>query len=548
MKKHLLNCIARCCRTSLLMTAVMAGMSLTAKAADTKYINSQADWEDYVKNYDGKECNVFLNCDVKFETKGIQMDDFVGTLDGQGHAFIFNYKDNKSGDQNAKYYNANWGDDSAPFEDASGTIKNLRLTGTIAIRYGFSAYRESNPLVRALDNTLTIENCHSEIAFVNTGNQASGWNRCHIGGFIGQVNSGAKITFRNCSFTGSFTYTDHDSGHDYNDTGGFIGWLSTKDIVIENCFSYVTYDDRGKVNTFSYFVGNPSSYSDDAVINSYGYCVNSSGEVKSLTNADKCTDLTTGNSEIIGNGLLTLALNGDAGKSESKWAQTVGTDATPKLKTFNPSSNLLYNLVTNGYFNNDNKGWTLEKGTAAVLTDNNNKFWRTGRFVSVLTQTVNLADYLTETELAGNTYNALLSCNVGDQYGYAVLIVKYTFLDANGTTIGTDYELINKSSYLKLDAFTWETTSATISMPVGTRKVTVTLQGRDEYTWEGYFGPAFDNVVLALVKTGEIPTGITMPARRPAASSARRYTIDGTPAGKDAKGIIIQNGKKYLVR
>lgn len=553
MAKHLLHHLTSTCRATLLMTAAMAGLSLTASATDTKYINSQADWQNIVDKYDGKEVNVILNCDVKFDKQGIQMDKFVGTLDGQGHAFVFNYKDDK--DTDSKYYDEDWDEDSAPFEDAQGTIKNLRLTGTIAIRYGFSSYRESNPLVRDLEGTLTIENCLSEINFVNTGTSAAGWNRCHIGGFIGQMTSSSgKAIFKNCAFTGSFVYADKDSGHDYNDTGGFVGYQSSKaKIEIYNCFSNITYDERGTINTFSYFVGN-SDTDYLTMFNAYGYCVNRSGTAVSLKDnqGEGFTDLyASEKTDFMSNGVLMMALNGDYSGIGDKWAQTLGTDATPKLKTFSNGSETLTNLVKNGDFNNGLANWINDEGDEYLTcqTTDNNTYWRTPKFFRTMLQTVDLTEHYTEEQLTNNQYDVIMACNVSLQYGCKQAYVGYSFLDASGELIGEKYGIMWSPLTDKFySTMNWETYGSRITLPSGTRSVKIQLEGYDYKFLDGYYGPAFDNVWLALLKTGTNPTAIAPVTDNPTVTDGPRYTISGTPAGKNTKGIIIQNGKKYIMR
>lgn len=319
-------------------------------------------------------------------------------------------------------------------------------------------------------------------------------------------------------------------------------------MYVENSFSYITYDKRGTVELFSYFVGH--SDIDVKVTNSYGYSVSLEGEVKTLANDEKCTDLTTTNigAEFIRNGGLTMALNAGSDVAGSKWAQTVGTDAVPKLKTFSPESETLTNLVTNGDFTNDETSWSSSSGTSHIETESKNKFWRTSYAATELKQTIDLTSHYTETELAANNYKAVMTCNWAHQYGYRVLTVNCAFLDANGNQLGT-YDLINKTNCsTELSALTWESVGGNTTVPKGTRKVTVTLKGQDYKNWDGNFGPGFDNVGLALVKTANEPTGINTATRRPAPSDNRRYTLSGVPAGKGAKGIIIQGGKKRVVR
>lgn len=376
---------------------------------------------------------------------------------------------------------------------------------------------------------------------------ASGYNRCYIGGFVGFVNS-VTATFNNCSFTGSFTYTDPDGGHDYNDTGGFIGHFKSGKISLTNCYSSVTYDDRGKVVSLGYFVGWLKG-ENKSFTNCYGYCLNEKGDEKTLDDYAECTNLADyGGAGFIKGGGLAMALNA-GNTSYNPWAQTIGTDEVPRLKVLYPESETLANIVTNAYFNNGTTSWTFKGLRGAVVTDDNsNSIWRTGNTIDSLTQTVNLSSHFTEAELTRSTYKAVLSCDWAHQYGYKTLNVNYTFLDASGKELKS-CDLINETgNSTELSALTWKTAATTVEVPTGARKVRVSLSGQDYKFWLGNFGPAFDNVSLALVKTGDIPTAINTVSQRPATTDSRRYTLSGIPAGSKAKGIIIQGGKKYVVK
>lgn len=79
----------------------------------------------------------------------------------------------------------------------------------------------------------------------------------------------------------------------------------------------------------------------------------------------------------------------------------------------------------------------------------------------------------------------------------------------------------------------------------------ISLAGKDYKNWDGSFGPAFDNVSIALVKNGSVPTAIntaTTNAPRPAAHKGI-FTLDGQRLERIAHpGLYIIDGRKVLVK
>lgn len=303
----------------LLCLTLLLCLPLAANAVDTFYINTQSDFETLASKYSGKEVNVILNCDLTFTKKGYAMYDFRGTFDGRGHKFKFNYIDE--------------GKPSAPFEYVKGTIKNLYLTGNIQYRYGYAAYTRATALARMNYKTLTVENCHCDVNFKEMSvHNVYGMNSSKIGGFLSIVDSDSKVTFKDCSFTGSFRKNSNTDEYWY-DTAGFIGMSKSGSLTtFINCFSYLDFQQTTpgmKSRRSGYFAGwsgneyvkmtNCYAYSNQSDLNNYGSAtVVSQASLKSGEVAYKLAAGRTG--------------------SNNPWGQQLGIDNLPRLKAYSTGS------------------------------------------------------------------------------------------------------------------------------------------------------------------------------------------------------------------
>ncbi len=135
---------------------------------------------------------------------------YDGTFDGLGHTLTFNYN------MNYNYY-------SAPFAKVcDGTIRNLTVAGTVKSNLSFAG----GIIGQIIENGVaTIENCYvySTISLRMSGDTSSG-------GFIGILEKGSSVTFKNCAFHGKL------EGNQSNSNGGFVGVaLADTKIKFESC-------------------------------------------------------------------------------------------------------------------------------------------------------------------------------------------------------------------------------------------------------------------------------------------------------------------------
>lgn len=120
---------------------------------------------------------------------------FSGTFDGDGKTLTVGYS------TSARY--------CAPFGTLGGTVKNLRVDGTVSTsgkNFGGIAAQVTS------GKTATIQNCRVSTSFTST---LSGDNSSSS--FVGVVWSGGTLNITGCAFTGSLT----GSGNAF---GGFLGY------------------------------------------------------------------------------------------------------------------------------------------------------------------------------------------------------------------------------------------------------------------------------------------------------------------------------------
>ncbi len=188
----------------------------------TLIIRNEADWNQFVEQVE--------KCKNQYWVDAILAEDI--SLSGKqaiaGYSGNYPYRGTFNG--NGHTINLNISDDArntALFSHvANATFKNLHLTGTVS-----SSQPVHGSLIGCVDDgyTVTIENCHSSVTLKNswTGDTS-------MGGFVGLVNSNAKITFRNSMFDGRF------EGSNSSHNGGFVGWTNGP-VTIENCLFMPAY-------------------------------------------------------------------------------------------------------------------------------------------------------------------------------------------------------------------------------------------------------------------------------------------------------------------
>lgn len=196
----------------LVLIAVMAVVAESVKATplsgsgtetDPYIIATTADWTEFCDNHATyKNSYIKMANFVTAATNKYFNDTFSGTFDGDGYTLTVNIS----------------GGRVAPFMQVSGTIKNLRVAGSIT----GSANHTSGLISFCTSNTTcTIQNCIVSATITNNGN---------LGGFIGHANH-ATVNLTDCVFNGTLNYSgannnyySSDGGKSAKKVGGFVAW------------------------------------------------------------------------------------------------------------------------------------------------------------------------------------------------------------------------------------------------------------------------------------------------------------------------------------
>lgn len=287
-------------------------------------INSKSDWTSYVKNTNKNEAEyrvVRLNTDLSLDNDDAPVTYFNGMLDGQGHTINVSFTDD---------------DNHSVLTQAKGAIKDLNITGTCCFDQGDVVHNESSPLVYKVSgkineytDSLLIENCQSSATLKVIDTPSLGANNSFAGGFVGVVDRAAKLTFRDCAYSGKFT------GDELWCMGGFLGCMETNrdTVYIHNSYSDCTGSESDDVkSTVGYFIGRFNA------INSAIYVNNSCArKVTNITLQVRGEDVYS--DSYLATGRIGYKQKGArTGDEYCRWAQTIGTDAGPKLKAYNKSS------------------------------------------------------------------------------------------------------------------------------------------------------------------------------------------------------------------
>lgn len=183
----------------------------------------------------------YLANNIKLTENWSPIDNFTGTLDGDGHSI---YNMNIVGSNTSEDYFGLFGVVNG------ATIKNLTLYGTINVTPVGSTWALVGSFAgRSYDsvnntNTATIQNCVSYVDINVNG-------RAHVGGIIGQVIK-AGLEIKNCANYGAVSL---DSNAYVAYVGGIISQNNTGVLTVENCVNFgdVTMGENvsaGKAHTY----------------------------------------------------------------------------------------------------------------------------------------------------------------------------------------------------------------------------------------------------------------------------------------------------------
>ena len=154
---------------------------------------------------------------------------FQGDFDGNGHVITLGINTTETGDYSGALIRF----------AHNATVRNLQIEGSVS-----TCGKHCASLISYASGTCSITNV------VSSANLSSSSHDDCIGGFIGIAGenfdrNSTNITFTNCAFTGSITYTGVDIagknsiGRFAHHGGGFVGWkgVSNSRVYLINCFS-----------------------------------------------------------------------------------------------------------------------------------------------------------------------------------------------------------------------------------------------------------------------------------------------------------------------
>lgn len=224
---------------------------------------------------------------------GTENNKFAGTLDGQNHTLKVDLL-------STDIY-------TAPFAYLSGTVKNLKVDGTISVAEQGHKYAAG---IAGYTDGCTVENCivnvdiYSQISGA-TSDDADGTH----GGFFGYASNGGTV--RNSAFTGAFISQTTTS------CAGICGWVSSdgETLNVDRCLMIADISQWVNTDGCSTFARNSGMCN---ITNSV--YVDAFGEVPSGATQVTADQLASGAACFILNGLSTEGCT---------WFQNLGTDDMP---------------------------------------------------------------------------------------------------------------------------------------------------------------------------------------------------------------------------
>jgi hypothetical protein len=217
--------------------------------AENIYIHNDAELRKYIADYDDyDDPGITFHLENDISVNGSPAGDLWGTLDGHGHTVTLNI--NVTGGQ------------AGLLETNYGTVKNLRLVGTVS---GIPSYAYLNAGAVSGSNNGTIRNVSSAVT-VTAVNTYTGTGGLTAGGITGG-NSG---TIEDCSVSGNVV-GNRDAGTGDPNAGGIVGKNGSEGIV-NRCYAYGNVSSDDGSGTVGGIVGfNSGVISNCAALNSKVY-------------------------------------------------------------------------------------------------------------------------------------------------------------------------------------------------------------------------------------------------------------------------------------
>lgn len=179
------------------------------------------DWVGYASLFTASNTesyNARLVNDIDLGDNQTMINNFRGTLDGNGHTLTVNYV---ATDQRC-----------APIQNAyDAVIKNLHTVGNITTAYP----QPAGIIANVNKSTVTIDGCSSAIDFMLTMTANEGV----AGGLVARASDATLLTITNCLFSGSITFTGAEIK---NVCSGIVGYSKNTDqTIIKNCLMTGSY-------------------------------------------------------------------------------------------------------------------------------------------------------------------------------------------------------------------------------------------------------------------------------------------------------------------
>ncbi|MBR0036699.1 MAG: hypothetical protein IJP70_03545 [Bacteroidales bacterium] len=522
--------------------------------------------------------NVSMTADVDAGSTmvGTTTNPYQGTFDGAGHTLTFNYSNTSS-------------DGVAPFQYIKdATINNLATAGSITARNIFGG------IVGTAGGASTLNYCSSSMRL--TANSGSDSNNGRVGGLVGRcadnaggVLNGTSITFNDCLFNGSI------SSDQANHCCGLISWVRGSGVTAttNNCLVAATSVTNGTQN-----IGTTGSSAIVTPTNCYY-----------TTKFGSSTQGTQVSDAEIASGQLTYKLNGSAvpattyfwgqgnlNKSTADKMPSLTNDESKKVyeiqmnvsnKPYGNRGGALPNPVRYGYTALSTNPTVASRTPLKTIPSDYNTAtlygisnWYQLTVGSALASTLVLpfdatipenvtaytlnyisGDQVAATKITSGTIsaNTPVLINVTEAGGYDFKATDYTgpsttaptwpgTIASNGALTGVYVQAGSQSAYnpvyyVPADSYVLQNGADGLGFyKVATDNTIRITSFRAYLTAEPGGAPS-----LSIAFTDE-ETGIQEATCETEAGNSESYNLAGQRVGKNYKGLVVKNGKKYIVK
>ena len=246
--------------------------------------------------------------------------------------------------------------------------------------------------------------------------------------------------------------------------------------------------------------------------------------------------------------------------NDEKIRSVTATDANGNDLTINGPTDL--ELLTNGDCDGTVDGWSQTSSSGMGIQDDGDSGyeWVASYKLNIMSQTVYIVDKGISTDLIDTgTILFTASGQMRAPWASSVCSVKIYMLDAGGNTLDSITVLDDKGKYDD-----WQSFSKVFALTKGTRQIKYEVQGQDALGWKGYYGPQFrrlslttegytfvmpaSNVTINAEFKDDTTTNIVELNENDKPKSGIRYNVMGQRVDENYRGIVIEDGKKYIVR